>query len=94
MKKTFIVLSLCLILCLAACTKAGGGAEPTAVQQDDSSFVNKFGDGYAKLIETDDAFYYSFMSGYLYYYDKANGVSGVLCSKPECIHDAKKQNNG
>lgn len=39
--------------------------------------------------ETDNSFCGSNMGGnYLQYYDKASGVSGVLCADPACTHDA------
>ena len=43
---------------------------------------------YDKLVETEDAYYYSaYDSCWLYYYDKASGERGVLCPKPDCMHD-------
>ena len=61
-----------------------GTAEPkstdspgSAPREDD--FDNRFGRGYANLIETEDAYYYADFNGsYIYYYDK-------LCKK-YCIN--------
>ena len=92
MKKALSALCLALTLCLAACFKAGGGAEPTAAPKTEPDFDNRFGDGYPNLIETEDAYYYNFLSRYLYYYDKASGINGVLCSRPECTHDSEEYN--
>ena len=36
--------------------------------------------------ESETTYYFSFLGDKLYYYDKATGVSGPLCSKPECVH--------
>ena len=36
--------------------------------------------------ETPDA-YYMVSGRYLMFYDKASGISGPLCAKPECMHD-------
>ena len=56
-------------------------------------FDNRFGGGQGSVVETEDAYYYTAPGGaYLYYYDKASGERGVLCGKPECVHDAEKQN--
>lgn len=52
-------------------------------------FDNRFGMNYDSIIETDDAYYVKlYCSTYLYYYDKATGDRGILCGKPECLHDS------
>lgn len=39
--------------------------------------------------ETEDFFCGSTMAGnFLHYYDKASGVSGMLCADPACLHDS------
>ncbi|MBO4879698.1 MAG: hypothetical protein J5544_05515 [Clostridia bacterium] len=64
----------------------------TAVFSDDD-FDNRFGMGYDNLAETEDAYYFNSFAGYYtYYYDKASGERGVLCAKPECVHDEIAQN--
>ncbi len=51
--------------------------------------------GFTNFISTDDAYYYvgSRIGCYIYYYDKASGESDVLCSRPECTHDATDAND-
>lgn len=45
------------------------------------------------MTETDDAYYFMWSPySYLYYSDKASGTAGILCPRPECIHDAKADN--
>ena len=46
------------------------------------------------MVETEDAYYLHNRetNGFLYYYDNASGESGVLCPRPECVHDAKREN--
>lgn len=42
----------------------------------------------ASMAETDDAYYLmSWGTQFLHYYDKHTGDSGVLCPRPECMHD-------
>ncbi|MBO4562581.1 MAG: hypothetical protein J5772_03100 [Clostridia bacterium] len=91
MKKTFIALYLCLIFCLAACTKAGGKDDPTPMQTAEPDYDNRFVGQVANVIETENEYYYCCQK-YLYYYDKTSGISGVVCGKPECVHDAIMQN--
>ena len=56
-------------------------------------FDNRFGGGQCSVIETDAAYYFTpFIGYYIYYYDKASGERGVLCGRPECVHDAIMQN--
>ena len=73
-------------------TEASVSPAPISAAND---FDNRFGKAYASLVETDQAYYYCDTSGaYLYYYDKASGERGVLCGKPDCIHDAVQANKG
>ena len=58
----------------------------SAPREDD--FDNRFGQGCVNLAETEDAYYFSPPNGnYIYYHDKQAGDYGVLCAKPECMHD-------
>ena len=67
-------------------------SDEPAPREDD--FDNRFGQGSINLAETEDAYYYSPPSGkYIYYYDKATGDYGVLCAKPECMHDEGSDEN-
>ena len=62
------------------------------VYNPDTDFDNRYGRGYIGIRETEDAYYFDFCSKYAYYYDKASGEYGVLCGKPDCEHDAVKDN--
>jgi hypothetical protein len=47
------------------------------------------------VVETEDAYYLynaSYGGSFLYYYDKTIDESGVLCPRPECVHDEKPDN--
>ena len=46
------------------------------------------------MLETEDAYYLHncINNGFLYYYDKASGETGVLCPRPECLHDEIREN--
>ncbi|MBO4879580.1 MAG: hypothetical protein J5544_04915 [Clostridia bacterium] len=49
----------------------------------------------AAVVETEDAYYLTraeYGGTYLYYYDKTIDDSGVLCPRPECVHDEKPNN--
>lgn len=104
MKRAFLITLLLVAFAISACTSGtgtdkpgiegaelpGSTAEPARAGE---SFDNRFGQGYSNLIETEDAYYFrGFNSGFLYYYDKSNGESAVLCGKPECLHDINGSN--
>ena len=55
---------------------------------------NGKGRSYATFAESDEAYYFSALGDYCYYYDKIAGERGVLCGKPECMHDAERANSG
>ncbi|MBO4878639.1 MAG: hypothetical protein J5544_00095 [Clostridia bacterium] len=99
-KKTALLLLACLFLFSACAGKGtedadapGGTTAPgstdspgSAPREDD--FDNRFGQGCVNLAETEDAYYFSPPNGnYIYYHDKQAGDYGVLCAKPECLHD-------
>ena len=107
MKKALMIL-LAVIFCLSfsACTPGvGGGTDRTAAPEGSMgpetmeacegwNFDNRLGNGIDSVIETADAYYYNGPRGrFIYYYDKASGISGVLCGKPECVHDAIPENH-
>lgn len=106
MLKRILTLALSLLLCAVPLTSCatGAGDEPTDVSatpeqagpvsvRTGPDFDNRFGMGASNLIETEDAYYYNSFGGYYtYYYDKASGERGVLCAKPECVHDETEQN--
>ncbi len=58
-----------------------------------TDFDNCFGRGYPGFAESEDAYYYiSTVGNYIYYYDKLTGERGVLCGRPECLHDKNEIN--
>ena len=60
----------------------------------ETDFDNRFDRGLDSVVETDEAYYYlTFAGTYIYYFDKASGERGVLCGKPECVHDAEESNS-
>ena len=78
-------------------TPRASSADPYAgltyhdVYDPETDFDNRFGQGSDTVIETDDAYYFLF-GGYVYYYDKAADDHGVLCGKPDCVHDGITNN--
>ncbi len=63
------------------------------VYDPETDFDNRFGRTFVSLIETDETYYFHpTHSGYEYYCDKLSGESGVLCGKPECVHDKAADN--
>ena len=94
MKKLISILLIPLLLVsFAACGKSNNAE----VQNIFGDFNNTFGyfSNIAAVAESEDAFYFKCPNGkYIHYYDKTTGESGVLCSKPECIHDAVLDNAG
>ena len=58
------------------------------VYDPDTDFDNRFGRCAPGMLETEDAYYFVSTTGnYIYYYDKYTEERGVLCGKPECVHD-------
>ena len=56
-------------------------------------FDNRFAEQNTDICETEDAWYWcTELLSYIYYYDKPSGETGVLCSRPECEHEAKFDN--
>ena len=108
MKRIVLITFSLIVFCFSACTfSAGGEMAPVSSGTDTApsetqtaietiqgwDFDNRFGGGQGSVVETDNAYYFTpFIGSYLYYYDKASGERGVLCGKPECIHDAIMQN--
>ncbi|MBR0156831.1 MAG: hypothetical protein IJM20_04875 [Clostridia bacterium] len=59
----------------------------------ETDFDNRFGRTFVSLIETEETyFFHPTHSGYEYFCDKLSGESGVLCGKPECVHDKTADN--
>ena len=73
------------------------GEEPDGSDAFDpeTDFDNRFGNPAMDIshVETEDAIYWHTPNeNYLYYYDKAAGDCGVLCPRPECLHDRIEEN--
>lgn len=95
MKKIFALCCLAVCLLLAGCEKPGEPGKP--VNPNPTEAVLKPGfDAQNKYIlmnnhnfyETDE-FFCGSTTDYAYYYDKASGLSGVLCADPACTHDSE-----
>ena len=87
---TFVLLAVLLLnACTANTPNNPNSSLPLATEeQGEEDFDNRFGMNNNRLVETENAYYFSaFNSSWLYYYDKASGESGVLCGKPDCTHD-------
>ncbi|MBO4879972.1 MAG: hypothetical protein J5544_06895 [Clostridia bacterium] len=54
----------------------------------DNRYINLEGN----IAELDGMLIWSHFNDYLHYYDKETGDTGVLCAKPECMHDEKPGN--
>lgn len=83
MKRMILILGICLLL--TACTKEPySDAQLLPDAQNQFSFSNAF-----SFQETDGFFCGNGFSGSsINYYDKASGISGVLCADPACAHDS------
>ena len=74
-----------LILALLMLTSCGESAEGVITYDCDNNF-QQYSDPY--ICGDDDTLFFGFGdSSQLRYYDKATGISGLLCGKPECTHD-------
>lgn len=81
MMKKLLLLILVLLL-LASC---GESAEQAVTYDCDNNF-QQYSDPY--ICGNDDALFFGFGDSLLlWYYDKASGLSGPLCAKPECMHN-------
>ena len=83
MKRTIaLLLTSALLMTLSGC----GEKAETNVSPDSDRVVSRYGGG-EQFCETEDTVYFTGHSGHLvHYYEKATGVSGVLCGKAECEH--------
>ncbi len=95
MGKRYILCVLVLCLLLTGCSRSGQ-ADPAQVDFTSSEPMPRY-DAQNKYMLTGgfnfqeaDGFYCGSNSGgsFLSYYDKASGISGVLCADPACTHDS------
>lgn len=92
--KKIITVMIAFVLFLSGCTH--GTTDP--INGDDTiqfapekNAQNKYLMGYTNFQEADGFFLGTAeVNGYLLYYDKASGISGVLCADPSCAHDGKE----
>lgn len=71
-------------------TSCGKSIERVVTYDCDNNF-QQYSDPY--ICGNDDALFFGFGdSSLLWYYDKASGLSGPLCGRPECMHDSKDCN--
>ena len=99
MKKFYIML---LLLCIfAASCSTGPVAEESSLSSSDSSVKeesdeaqstdkdvqNKFNFLASEMCETSDAVYGLSEKNFVVFFDKASKTSGILCGRPECMHD-------
>lgn len=83
MKRTIaLLLTSALLLTFSGC----GEKAETEASPDIDRVVSRYGGG-EQVCETEDTVYFTGFGGHLiHYYEKATGVSGVLCGKAECEH--------
>ena len=83
MKRTIaLLLTSALLMTLSGC----GEKAETNVSPNGDRVVSRYGGG-EQFCETEDTVYFTGFNGQLvHYYEKATGVSGVLCGKAECEH--------
>ena len=97
MKKEFFAVVVAIVLLLSGCQNNTPSVTNPTDADDPIQFApeknaqNKYViiDGF-NFQETDGFFIGTISGGdYLQYYDKASGISGVLCADPSCAHDSK-----
>ncbi len=95
-----LILAFLLLLPLLSCGKKPE-QQPEPQQtgnftfDPETDYDNRYGSLIScNMLETEDAFYLQSRNGngFLYYYDKTTGDTGVLCPRPECVHDEKRDN--
>ena len=98
MRKRMVLWMLTLCLLLTGCAGIGDQTEQTGPEAMVPVLGYDAQDKYRGVIpgvfafqETEDVFCGSgFFTDILYYYDKATGISGVLCADPSCTHDSSE----
>lgn len=90
MRKRIVWWLLALCLLLAGCEGSVNPTEParSLLCYDAQNKYRGLTSGVFAFQETEDLFFgNSFNGETVYYYDKASGISGVLCADPSCTHD-------
>lgn len=96
MKRTLIAIIIAVVLLFAGCqntvpTVTTGGANAVLLPAEYDAQNKYLITGAANFQETDGFFCGTNLLGnYIQYYDKSNGLSGVLCADPACAHDSKE----
>ena len=95
MKKEFFAVVVSIVLLLSGCQNNTPSVTNPTDADDPIQFApeknaqNKYLMGDTNFLETDGFFLGTAdLNGYLLYYDKASGISGVLCADPSCAHDS------
>ena len=92
--KKIITVMIAFVLFLSGCTH--GTTDPINVDDPiiyapEKNAQNKYLGGFTNFQEADGFFLGTAeVNGYLLYYDKASGISGVLCADPSCVHNGKE----
>lgn len=94
MKKVFFAVVVAIVLLLSGCQNNTPSVTNPTDADDPIQFApeknaqNKYLMGATNFQEADGYFLGTAeVNGYLLYYDKASGISGVLCADPSCVHD-------
>lgn len=97
MKKEFFAVVVAIVLLLSGCQNNTPSVTNPTDADDPIQFApeknaqNKYLMGTTNFQEADGFFLGTAeVNGYLLYYDKASGISGVLCADPSCVHDGKE----
>ena len=96
MKKRYLLCVLALCILLTGCGNISGQTESAGAAFESSESMPEYDAQNQYMMstmisfqETDDFFCGSnFIGHYLHYFDKASGISGVLCADPACTHDS------
>ena len=91
MRKRIVLWLLALCLLLAGCRGDTNPAENmgSISGRDAQNKYRGTASGVFAFQETEELFFGSSLLGKnVYYYDKASGISGVLCADPSCTHDS------
>lgn len=97
MKKRIFAVVVAIVLLLSGCQNNTPSVTNPKDADDPIQFApeknaqNKYLMGTTNFQEADGFFLGTAeVNGYLLYYDKASGISGVLCADPSCAHDGKE----